>query len=130
MTLAGVASLAITRRHADPATAEQTSAAIAIAKGQEWLKTRLDPQAQNWPQPSFRQYWFHCGERAATLNRDGRLGQTDWRKDWLPALLADQDAKTGGWTKEPLFDLVNTSLALLCLSPEPENMPTSGKQSD
>lgn len=118
MTLAGIASLAITRHNTGPAVADQS--ADALAKGQAWLKNRLNPQGQNWLQGGFRQYLFHCGERAATLRGDSLLGQSDWRKDWLPALLKDQDDKSGGWIKEPNLELVNTSLALICLSPEPE----------
>ena len=117
MTLARIASMAIARQHADPLSAEQTDATIARAQG--WLTDELDPKVQNWPQPTFHLYLFHCGERAATMNRDDRLGPTDWRKDWLPVLLADQDEVAGGWIKEPLYDRVNTSLALLCLSPAP-----------
>lgn len=118
MTLAGIASLAIVRQHRGADSDKQTSE--AITRAQAWLDGRLDSEKKEWRQQGWREYCFHCGERAATLTASGRLGQTDWQKDWLPSLLADQDAKTGSWNHDPQFELINTSLALLCLTPEPE----------
>lgn len=118
MTLAGVASLAIARRHRDQDSEAKISEAIARAQG--WLDGRLNRDDKDWPQQSFREYCYHCGERAATLSGRGRLGKTDWGHDWLPALLAGQDVQTGSWNHDPHMELINTSLALLCLTPEPE----------
>lgn len=118
MTLAGIASLAIAHQHGDPASAGKISESITRAQG--WLDGRIAPDHKDWPQQSWREYCFHCGERATTLTGRGRLGKTEWQHDWLPSLLAGQDPKTGSWNREPQMELINTSLAILCLTPEPE----------
>jgi hypothetical protein len=118
MTLAGIASLSIVRQHRGADSDKKTSE--AITRAQSWLDGRLDSEKKEWRQQGWREYCFHCGERVATLTGRGQIGKTDWQTDWLPSLLVDQDAKTGSWNHDPQFELINTSLALLCLTPEPE----------
>lgn len=112
MTLAGVASLAIVRRHLKLTETEATEQDEAIRDAIMWLKNHITLiDRESWPL-----YRAHALERMANLQGIDQIGSHEWRKELVDLLwkLQRHDGAFVGDSQES--PVIATSLALMSLN--------------
>ncbi|WP_437193803.1 DUF4159 domain-containing protein [Planctomicrobium sp. SH527] len=127
MTVAGIASLSITRSmlvddsdvgpdgEIDCCTDREFPEDAAIDAGVRWLSThfrvRSNPGTEHWPL-----YYLYGLERAGRFTGQRFFGDHDWYREGAEFLVATQSVRDGIWKSQQEDEIAGTSLALLFLS--------------
>ncbi|HWL10120.1 MAG TPA: DUF4159 domain-containing protein, partial [Planctomicrobium sp.] len=127
MTVAGIASLSITRTmlvddsnvsadgQIDCCRLKEEPADAAIEAGLRWLtshfRVRSNPGSEHWPL-----YYLYGLERAGRFTGQRLFGNHDWYREGAEFLVTTQNVRDGTWQSRQEDAVAGTSLALLFLS--------------
>jgi len=127
MTVAGIASLSITRTMLDSdknvgpdgvidcCRLQNEPVDLAIESGIRWLSThfrvRTNPGSEHWPL-----YYLYGLERAGRFTGQRFFGEHDWYREGAEFLVSTQNVREGTWQTRQEDAVAGTSLALLFLS--------------